>query len=37
MGQPFTGIGMHGYENLTKKYVTMWIDSIGTGIFVKDG
>ncbi len=37
MGQPFTGIGTHGYDNVSKKYVTTWIDSMGTGIFVMDG
>jgi hypothetical protein len=37
MGQPFTGIGTHGYDNLTKKYVTTWIDSMGTGIFSMEG
>ena len=37
MGQPYTGIGVHGYDNLTKKYVTTWMDSMGTGIFVMDG
>jgi hypothetical protein len=37
MGQPFTGIGVHGYDNATKKYVTTWIDSMGTGIFFMDG
>jgi len=37
MGQPFTGIGVHGYDNLTKKYVTTWMDSMGTGIFFMDG
>lgn len=37
MGQPYTGIGVHGYDNLTKKYVTMWIDSMGTGIFFMEG
>jgi len=36
-GQPYTGFGTHGYDNLTKKYVTSWIDSMGTGIFVMDG
>ncbi len=33
MGQPYYGIGTHGYDNLTKKYVTTWMDSMGTGIF----
>ena len=37
MGQPFTGIGVHGYDNATKKYVTTWIDSMGTGIFFMEG
>lgn len=37
MGQPFSGIGIDGYDNLTKKYVTAWIDSMGTGIFFMDG
>ena len=37
MGHPFTGIGMQGYDNVTKKYVTTWIDSLGTGIFSMEG
>jgi len=37
MGEPFTGIGTHGYDNLTKKYETTWIDSMGTGIFKMEG
>jgi hypothetical protein len=37
MGQPFSGIGIDGYDNLTKKYVTAWIDSMGTGIFMMEG
>jgi hypothetical protein len=37
MGQPYTGIGVHGYDNITKKYVTTWMDSMGTGIFVMNG
>ena len=36
-GQPYNGLGTHGYDNLTKKYVTSWIDSMGTGIFTMDG
>ena len=37
MGQPFTGIGVQGYNNFTKKYVATWMDSMGTGIFVMEG
>ena len=37
MGQPFTGIGVTGYDNHTKKYVSTWMDSMGTGIFVMEG
>ena len=37
MGQPFTGIGVNGYDNHTKKYVSTWMDSMGTGIFVMEG
>jgi hypothetical protein len=33
MGSPFTGIGVTGYDNHTKKYVSTWMDSMGTGIF----
>ena len=37
MGQPFSGIGIDGYDNSTKKYVTAWIDTMGTGIFFMEG
>jgi hypothetical protein len=37
MGQPFTGIGVTGYDNFTKKYVSTWMSSMGTGIFVMEG
>jgi len=37
MGQPFSGIGIDGYDNLRKRYVTMWIDTMGTGIFQMEG
>ena len=37
MGRPFTGIGIDAYDNLTKKYVTAWMDSMGTGIFMMEG
>jgi uncharacterized protein DUF1579 len=37
MGQPFSGIGIDAYDNMTNKYVTAWIDSMGTGIFTMEG
>ena len=37
MGQPFAGIGIDAYDNMTKKYVTAWMDSMGTGIFLMEG
>ena len=37
MGQPFSGVGIDGYDNLRKKYVTTWIDTMGTGIFSMEG
>jgi len=37
MGSPFTGIGMAGYDNHTKKYVSTWMDSMGTGIYFFEG
>lgn len=37
MGQPFTGIGVNGYDNHTKKYVGTWMDSMGTGIYYMEG
>jgi Protein of unknown function (DUF1579) len=37
MGQPYSAVGVHAYDNLRKKYVTTWIDSMGTGIFTMEG
>lgn len=37
MGQPFSGIGITGYDNLRKRYISNWIDSMGTGIFSMEG
>jgi len=37
MRQPFTGIGVSGYDNHTKKYVSTWMDSMDTGIFFMEG
>jgi len=37
MGRPYSGIGVTGYDNLRKKYVSTWMDSMGTGIFTMEG
>jgi hypothetical protein len=37
MGQPFSGVGIDGYDNIQKKYVTAWMDTMGTGIFLMEG
>lgn len=37
MDKPFTGMGISGYDNITKKYVHSWIDSMGTGIMLSTG
>lgn len=37
MGMPFEGIGTDGYDNMAKKYVSAWIDNMGTGILVSTG
>ena len=37
MGQPYSGIGINAYDNLLKRYVSTWIDTMGTGIFIMEG
>ena len=37
MGQPYSAVGVHGYDNLRKKYVTTWIGTMSTGIFTMEG
>jgi len=32
MGMPFKGIGFTGYDNSRKQYVSIWMDSMSTGI-----
>jgi hypothetical protein len=33
MGAPFTGINILGYNNHTKKYESLWIDSMNTALY----
>jgi hypothetical protein len=37
MGMPFNGMGITGYDNVTKKFVSTWIDNMGTGIMTSEG
>ena len=36
-GMPFQGIGITGYDNIKKKYVSSWVDNFGTGIMESEG
>ena len=36
-GQPFTGHGMQGYDNVTGRSWSTWNDSMSTGLMVSDG
>jgi hypothetical protein len=37
MGQPFNGMGLYGYDNVLGKYVSSWVDNMGTGIMQSQG
>jgi hypothetical protein len=37
MGAPFSGMGITGYDNVLGKYVSTWIDNMGTGIMTSQG
>ncbi len=37
MGTPFTGTGMSGFDNVSGKYWSTWIDTISTGLMVSEG
>ena len=36
-GNPFAGIGFNGYNNHTGKFVSTWMDTMGTGIYYFEG
>ena len=37
MGMPFSGTGMHGFDNVTGKHWSTWMDSMSTGLMVSEG
>jgi hypothetical protein len=37
MGMPFEGMSIVGYDNAKKKFVSTWIDNMGTGILSAEG
>ncbi|MEA2326038.1 MAG: hypothetical protein QOE68_997 [Thermoanaerobaculia bacterium] len=37
MGMPFTGVGFTGYDNIKKKYVGTWMDTMTTAMMVSSG
>lgn len=37
MGQPFTGMGILGYDKVKKEYTSTWIDTMGTGVMSSSG
>jgi len=37
MGMPFTGFSTCGFDNVRKQYVSTWIDSMGSGLYVSYG
>ena len=37
MGQPYSGMGYTGYDNVEKKYIGTWMDTAGTGMMTMKG
>ncbi len=37
MGQPYSGIGISAYDNIRERYVSIWMDTMSTGIFTMEG
>lgn len=37
MGQPFSGMGITGYDNVTGRFISTWIDNMGTGMLTSTG
>lgn len=37
MGQPFTGIGIEGFDRVKNAYTSTWLDSMSTGMVIMEG
>lgn len=37
LGEPFEGLGYLGFDRVKKKYLGVWMDSMGTGIMLSEG
>ena len=37
MGMPFEGMSLDAFDNATKEYLSIWIDSFGTGVLYMKG
>jgi hypothetical protein len=37
MGAPFSGYSLTGYDNVLGRYVSVWIDNLGTGMMTSEG
>lgn len=37
MGRPFTGQGLFGFDNVSRKYWSTWNDSMSTGLMISEG
>ena len=37
MGMPFEGMGLTGFDNIKKMYVSTWVDNMGTGMMYSEG
>ena len=37
MGMPFKGVGLMGHDNIKKKFVSLWVDEMTTGLMTSEG
>jgi hypothetical protein len=36
-GMPMNGLGLTGYDNVARRFVSTWVDNMGTGIMMSEG